>query len=276
MYPIEIAIQNFRQFLQTGSISERDVPFIKMGLEKLPFFAVPIFKKQLGRIYRVSVNNRIPDIGHNRIVELKYLRNPDKSMIQKRGRANFVAQSVLYGGFDPMTILNELKPNIGDLITITEWQLNADQYFNLVPIFKEMDTYDNNELSLKLQVEYINKTRKLEEHERNQREILLSFLTDCFAKPFGNEHSDYYLSAYFADHIFNVFENGIVDVILYPSVKVDGAFMNIAMDSEIFRTNYIVKEIKESEVIMSNHEKRQYQLAGTGSTNKINGEEIMW
>jgi hypothetical protein len=275
-YPAEITIQNLKRFLKTGSISERDVSWIDIGLKRLPFFAVPIFSYQIGRFFRVTVNNRIPEVGQNRIVDIKYLRNPDKSIVNKMGRANLVNQSVLYGGFEPMTILNELKPNIGDLITITEWQLNTDKYFNLVPIFKEMGTYDNNELSLKLQVEYINATRRLDEYERNHRDILLSFLTDCFAKPVGDFHYDYFLSAYFADFIFNVFEEGKVDVILYPSVQMDGSFMNIAMDSDVFRTNYKVKNIKESIITKAEHQKRQYLMAGNGSTSQIEGEKIIW
>lgn len=275
-YPIEIPIQNLSRFLETDSISERDIPWIELGLKRLPFFAVPIFKYQIGRIFRVTINNRIPEVGQNRIVDLKYLRNPDKSIVKKMGRANLVNQTVLYGGFEPMTILNELKPNVGDLITITEWQLNTDEYFNLVPIFKEMGTYDNNELSLKLQVAYINATRRLDEYERNHRDILLTFLTDCFAKPVGDVNTDYYLSAYFADYIFNVFEGGTVDVILYPSVQMDGSFMNIAMDSTVFRTNYKVKAIKESIITKAEHQKRQYLMAGTGNTSQVEGDKIIW
>lgn len=276
MYPIELAIQNFKQFLRTDSISERDIPFIKTGLARLPFFAVPIFKRQLGRVFRVSVNNRIFKGEQKRIDELKYLRNPDKSIVKKMGRANLVNQTVLYGGFEPMTILNELKPDVGDLITVTEWQLNTGVYLNVAPIFKKMDTYDNNELSVRLEIDYINATRHLGQQEREQREILLSFLSDCFAKPVGQEHTDYYLSAHFANYMFNEFENGAIDVILYPSVQMDGSFMNIAMDSEVFRKNYGIKEISESEVIVAKHDKRQYQLAGISTTQKVNAERIIW
>jgi hypothetical protein len=275
-YPIEIPLQHLKCFLETNSISEGDVQWIEMALQRLPFFAVPIFKRQIEQIFRVTINNRIPDIGQNRIDNLKYLRNPDKFIISKMGRANLVNQSVFYGGFEPLTILNELKPNVGDLITITEWKLKTDVFLNVTPIFKWLSNYNNNELSVLLEVDYINATRHLCEEELEQRKILLSFLSDCFAKPVGTNHTDYFLSAYFANYMFNEFQNGEIDVIIYPSVKMDGSFMNIAMDSDVFRANYVVKNIKESIITKADHAMRQYLMTGTGNTTKIVGEKIIW
>lgn len=277
MYPIESFLHNLCQFLKTGSISDKEVPFLKIALERIPFFAVPIYKKQLNRIYRLSINNKIFRGENKRIEELKYLRNPNKLIVEKMGRANLVNQSVLYGGFQPLTLLNELKPNVGDLITLTEWKLNTNNYLNITSIFKQEDEHYGNELSLKFQIEYINSAkRQLVQSEIDQREILLNFLSNCFAKPVSELHTDYYLSSYFADYIFNKFENGIIDTLLYPSVQEDGSFMNIAMDSDVFKNNYVVKEIKESIVIFADHEKRQYQMSGTGITRNLNGEQIIW
>jgi hypothetical protein len=275
-YPIEIPIQNLSRFLETDSISERDVPWIEVGLKQLPFFAVQVFRRQIGQIFRVTVNNRIPDVGGKRIEDLKYLRNPKKSIIRKMGRANLVEQSVFYGGFEPMTILNELKPNVDDLITVTEWELTTDYYLTVVPIFKKIEEFNNNGMSLDFYVDYINAIRRLDKSEVEQREILLSFLTDCYAKQVGKEHTDYFLSAYFSNHIFNVFENGTINTILYPSVQMDGSFMNIAMDSNIFIANYQVKNIKESIITKADHTKRQYLMAGTGNTSITDREKIIW
>jgi hypothetical protein len=275
-YPIEIPIQNLKRFLETDSISDRDIQWIEIGLKQLPFFAVPIFRRQIGHIFRVTVNNRIPDVGQERIEDLKYLRNPDKSIVKKMGRANLINQSVLYGGFEPMTILNELKPNVGDLITVTEWELTTDFYLTVAPIFKKIEKPINNGMSLDFHFEYIHAIRRLDNSEVEQREMLLSFLTDCYAKQVGKEHTDYFLSAYFSNHIFNVFENGTIDTIVYPSVQVDGSFMNIAMDSDVFRAHYKVKTIYESKITKAEHQKRQYLMVGKGITSKVDGDKIIW
>ena len=52
--------------------------------------------------------------------------------------------------------------------------------------------------------------------------------------------------------------------------------MNIAMDSNIFRANYQVKNIKESTITKADHTKRQYLMAGTGNTSITDKEKIIW
>lgn len=247
-----------------------------MVLDRFPFFAVPIYRRKINRIFRLTVNNRLFEGEQKRITELKSLRNPPKCMVTKLGRANFEKQCIFYGGFEPMTIMNELKPNVGDLITICEWKLITDLYLYTVPIFKPMNIYDNNGLSMDMECEYNNLIRHLPIHETESRQILLNFLTDCFAKSIDKNNKDYYLSAYFADFIFHQFENGITDCIIYPSVQIGGAFMNIAMKADIFKKNYEPFEVNESIITMSDKINRRYFMRATASSKFFEGENIIW
>jgi len=65
----------------------------------------------------------------------------------------------------------------------------------------------------------------------------------------GN-HLDYIFSAYFADKIFNQFEDGKIEAIYYPSVQDRLSFENLAIKPDVFDNKYELIEVKDNVVVM--------------------------
>ena len=87
--------------------------------EIITFIALPIFDEHnFSEIQRVTINRNVLN-GENKSIEtISFLKYPPPEYVSY-GRANVNGQSVLYATFNLMTAIKEMKPNIGDLITIS-------------------------------------------------------------------------------------------------------------------------------------------------------------
>jgi len=87
-------------------------------------------------IERVTVNKRVLKGNNVRIDKVDKLKYPPAECITKYGRANLKQQSVLYGTFNFMTAVKEMKPEKGDLISVSEWKIKNENYNLIVcPLF---------------------------------------------------------------------------------------------------------------------------------------------
>ena len=85
------------------------------------------------------MNKRLPENNNQRINETKWLGCKPADAVTSYGRMNFIGQSILYGTFAIPTAINELKPQIGDLVTISEWTLiEPNTEMVVYPIFWKM------------------------------------------------------------------------------------------------------------------------------------------
>ena len=201
------AINVIRPLLIKGSINERTVENLKHFLDGLiPFFSSPILEIGFSEIQRVTINKKLFGDVNKRIEHINFLKYPQPELVKKYGRANNIGQSILYATFSPITALNEMKPVVGDIITISTWTLPDDIKLSISPICK-ITTKDNlvyNELSIRFSIAY---EKSLHQHPKEvaaQIDELLQFVSECFAKDveYGNNY-DYFLSAYFANKVFN-------------------------------------------------------------------------
>ncbi|OOG73132.1 hypothetical protein [Algoriphagus sp. A40] len=250
----ETEVKNFQNLLEFLKRLSHDgvTPLIEKQVKSmlgfsLKFFSHLVLEDTFPEICRLTINNRI--FGENRrINEIKYLKYPPNELVKKYGRCNQPNESVLYGAFGIMTVLNELKPRVGDLITKTTWQLKSEQTLKFCPIFRNQPDGDViNPRTFEINQEFEKLIRDYPKNIKSQILDLAKFIADSFSKRItSNNHLDYVFSAYFASKIFNEFENGSIEAIYYPSVQDKLSFENIAIKPSSFDQKYELVEVKES------------------------------
>jgi hypothetical protein len=186
----------------------------------------------------------------------------------------------LYATQDIHTALIELRPEVGDLITISTWKLHNNESILLSPIFKitTLDNLTHNKASLDFLNKYNKSLNQSSTEVQEQIDELIQFIAECFAKnvEYGNNY-DYFFSAYFANKIFNEIDNGIVEAIVYPSVQAKLKFSNIAIKPEAFDKKYRLIDVSESSVdSISTKNGSGYSLKGRGDTSNIDNNKIIW
>lgn len=279
---LNLVLNSIRPFLNKGSISEVHIEHLRKILDNIPFFSAPIFNLNFPEIQRVTINKNLFDGKNERVNKITYLKYPPVEKVKKYGRANFNNQSVFYAAFDPMTVLDELKPKVGDLITISTWTSDESARLNISPIFKitTKDNLSHNALSINFMVGYENSIRKMPPKIAEQIDALILFMAECFAKDVNSgDHLDYFLSAYFANRILYEFEKGEIEAIVYPSVQKNLGFSNIVMKPDSLEKKYILKNVDESIVKATPRENGGgYYLEGTGwaKTFDLPADAIVW
>lgn len=252
----DIEVTNFQNLLEFLKRLSNDgvTPLIEKQVKlmlgySLKFLSHLVMEDTFPEIHRLTINNRI--FGENRrINEIKYLKSPPKDLVKKYGRCNQPNESVLYAAFGIMTVLNELKPRVGDLITKSTWRVKSDQTLKFCPIFRNQPEGDViNPRTFEINQEFENLIREYPKNVKKQILDLTKFIADSFSRRItSNNHLDYLFSAYFASKIFNEFENGTIEAIYYPSVQDKLSFENIAIKPTSFDQKYELVEVKESVV----------------------------
>jgi hypothetical protein len=229
-------------------------------------------------IERITVNKRV--IGENaRISEEKKLKYPPAECIKKYGRANLKYQSVLYGTFNFMTAIKEMKPEIGDLITVSRWKLKNENYSLVVcPMFLKQPSDGSTNYRLKTLYDwFIKELQKFPTPVSNSYFELHQFYSKCFAREINpNDNQGYLITALLSDKILNKYKNGIVDAILYPSTKEDLRTENIAIKKESFDAKYQLSETIEKRLLKITNNGNRYEFERLGESFKIEGNKIIW
>ncbi len=273
-------LEPLRNFLKKNSIAEREVEFIKSYLSNITLISGLTYKTRIQKLQRVSINKRLFGGENKRIEEISFLKYPPKKFVQKYGRANSPNESVLYATFDPLTALSEMRPDIGDLITVSTWKLKSNHPITVSPIFKNStkDGIVHNEVSTKAKIHYNQQRHQYDEEIQKQLDIIIQFVADCFSKEVDDaNHFDYFLSSYYANRIFWELQDGEIDAILYPSVRQSLEMTNVAMKPDIFDQHYELELVEES-VVKQNKNKAStgWHMLGTGYSKTFESEKIKW
>ncbi len=269
-----------RHFLVKNSINETNIESIRKYIDKITILTSLTYKQKIESFKRVTINSNILG-GNKRINEISHLKYPPKEYVKRYGRANNINESVLYATFDPITALSEMRPKIGDLITISTWKLKTDYDLTVTPIFKNTTKNEEvyNGVSLRASIEYRKSLQQYDDDQlKKQLDIIIQFIADCFNKEVDdNNHFDYFLSSYYSNRIFWELQNGEIDAILYPSVRQSLTLTNIAIKPKIFDANYELEKVEESIIRqIPTKEKKGWFMEGTDSSKTFDDKLIKW
>lgn len=277
---LENYINNLRNYLKQNSINENIAKHLEYFLSNnFNFITNLTFKKEIDKFQRVTVNSRVNDGKEIRITDINKLKYPPNGAA-KIGRANLVEEKILYGTDNIITALMEARAEENDLITISTWKLKTNKALTVTPIFKNFPLKSDviNIDFFKLHLEYKKKLQEYNAETQKQIDFFIQFLTDCFTKEVGdNNHFDYYLSAHYANRLFNFLDNGKIDAILYPSMKEDLMTTNIAMKHNVFDDNYELFLVEEKIVLKApRYENSFCELEPKGFSKTFENGIISW
>ncbi len=227
----EIDVKNFNGLIKylRGLTEDGVTPLIekqvKLMLDNcINFFSHLVIIESFPELKRLTINRNV--LGSNkRIREIQHLKYPPAEKVKKYGRCNLPGQSVLYSAFDILTVLNELKPQKGDLISQSTWRLKNNQTLKCCPIFRNQppDKEIINPRTYKLNQLFEKKVSDFPPNIQKQIKSLVQFIADSYSQKIDSgNHLDYIFSAYFSDKIFSQFEEGTIEAIFYPSVQQSG------------------------------------------------------
>lgn len=279
----EILLQKLyplRKFLAKNSITEGDIGGLKAYLSTVTLLSSLMYRQRIDTFQRVTINSRLFGGEQKRITDIGHLKNPPQEFVKSYGRLNSPGESVLYATFEPITALSEMRPEIGDLITISTWNLKSDYDLMVSPIFKisSKDGVVHNELSLRANLLYQNQLQQYDQNTQKQLDIILDFIAECFAKDVDDSnHFDYFLSSHYANRILSELDGGTVDAILYPSVRQSLTASNIVLKAEVFEKYYELSLVEESTVTENlTMGRKGWFLKGSGYSKTFDNGKIIW
>lgn len=272
-------INYLRNFLRKDSIRENDIEMLIRIFSEFTFISGLTFKYKLEGFRRVTINSRIFKGEEKRITDIEHLKNPPKDLINRYGRANLTQNSILYATDNPITALAEMRPKVGQMITISTWKRKTDYDVTVASIFKNSPTKNliSNGMTLRAQIEY-HKIKN--QHDKNLLKLIeeiTQFICDCFSKEVNDDnHFDYFLSSHYANQIFTVLQNGEVDAIFYPSVRQSLELTNIAMKPDVFKNNYELEHVEENIITGDLTTNSGWTMLGSGESSTFNNGKIVW
>lgn len=275
-------ITQLRGFLKKNSINENTSKKIEFILNhQFTYITSLTFKKKIYSFLRLTVNKRVNDDKSEKTIEeickLKYR----KDGAQTNGRANLIGDRILYGTDNIISALKEARVENNNVITISTWKLKDEKLLTITPIFKNFPFIYNEAFNIdfiELHKEYLLKINQNETETRQNIDLFVNFLSDCFSKDVdSNNHYDYFLSSFYANRLFNFLQNGEIDCILFPSVQDDLLAINIAMKHDVFDNNYELEKVEEKRVSILPTGKNSYcELIPIKESISFSKNQINW
>ena len=228
-------------------------------------------------LHRIVTNRRVRGQTENcrlhRIAELKYPPREKCGL----GRANWKQDSVFYGALSYVACMAEVDPQAGDLVTHSEWEpiamtetLSAMMIFESEGITAEIPF-------LRDSVKHMQRLLETEDPEtaRTIRRVS-KFMTTQFTRPTTTENRmEYLVSAVVSKHFIGL--PGPIDAIIYPSVALRLADLNVAVRPDSFDRVYYLRRAKE---ILVSATCTPHSWAGrvtaVASRQHFNKQEITW
>lgn len=287
---IEEDVKNFNNLLdclkslaENGIAPSMEKKLLSILNQVIPSFHHMILTETFPMIYRLTINRKV--IGANkRITEIMDLKYPPANKVKHYGRCNLPGQSVFYATIygancHSLVAVNEMGPNVGDLITETTWKVKENQALTYCPIFKNQP-YGRNVINPRMfEINQLHE-EKVKEYPKNTRvfiDSLIQFVADAFTKRVNpDNHLDYLFSAYFSDKILHKFEDGIIDAIYYPSVKNNLSAENLAIRTDVFENKYELCEVKDSVLIDKSEDGVSAESLSECKNFNFESGEILW
>ncbi len=243
------------------------------------------------QLYRVVINCSI--VGSKKsLTKKRFLSYPPLHIVKKIdkfNRANTPKSTIFYGAESIDTALNEIKPQIGDMVSIGVWKPTRDSgTFISYPISHNFAANGINGNSTGAMAAFL-------ELKKNQNQILGNFLEPYFqllgreySKPI-NHHYEYLISALFSTRLLEDNNNRgtyfDIECIVYPSVGNKFLTSNIAMRRDVFKKEFELDKVVEFKITDTNYGSGQKENPESISiveyenyreTNKFEENNIIW
>ena len=242
------------------------------------------------QLYRVVINENI--IGSKKSITKKgFLTYPPIHIVKKinkYNRANTPNTTLFYGSETIDTSLNEIKPKVGDIVTVGTWVPTRKCEFISFPI-------SHSEPGFGINLNSTNAMKAVLEFKQKNDKMLTDFMEPYFyilgqefSKPIKH-HYEYLISSLFAESIFDNPQNKNtrfdIECIIYPSVGNKFKTSNVAVRKDVFRHNFELKNVKEFEITETHYDRQQsiltdeiklVEFKNFKETSNINGNDIIW
>jgi len=243
----------------------------------LPLFVVdftndPFYFKQmewggLNVIHRGREITNPQNSPHPFVSDISYIPNKNLDKIKSFGRVNKMGEAMFYGSLNFATACIETLSKGEDfrktgsaMVSIGTWKF--EKPLKLVQMPHSMRVWKEFYQTVSFKSGKITEEQIIEHNEHLRKQInndlafeILELFGDAFAKFDTKNDSDYYLSNYFADRIFNrlnEFKMGEdIDGIIYPSVPSSYLENNIALKPSVIDSK--LKFIKAMQVWVVHH-----------------------
>ncbi len=219
-------------------------------------------KLTISQLYRVVINENL--IGTKESITKKGLLSYPPlhivKKINKYNRANTPKTNVFYGAETIDTALNEIKPKIGDKVTVGVWKPNLIREFNSYPI-------SHSEKSFRINPNSTHAIKAFEEIKTVNNKLFMEHLEPYlhvlgyeYSKPIKH-HYEYLVSALFSEKILNnPINKGTsfdFECIVYPSVGNKFITSNVAVRTDIIRNEFSLSKAIEFEITECHFDREQ-------------------
>lgn len=185
------------------------------------------------------------------------------------GRANLKEQPIFYCSTNRSTSLFESKPEVGEIIYLSEWKPNCDRTARVRFLLSE--NMDEGNPFFQLQLKHLDVVKQMSKSYGMQNAAHLEMVTRFLANSFVKECPPYMLSSWLANEI--MFGNLPVDILFYPSICTFQKHCNLAIAPTFVDKYLIPTEILKMEVLEFGVRNIKTLLLGTGI---VEGEKINW
>ena len=237
--------------LISGEITPDIEKYLTENFEKLLPVVPPIgYETTFSEPFtRLIINQDV--IGENSsLSSYSQLKYPPKEIEPKLdyNRASLKSKSVFYGGYGKLLAFTEVKPKVGNLVTISKWKQKNNTFILHYPIFFRKDF---SLISPEFDDDYNRVTTILRNLDKNTSDLyteILDFMSEEFQKPVqGKTKLNYIVSALFSNMLLS---NHKIKCLYYPSVAGKFSASNIACLPEVLDAFFDCIYVEES-LIMS-------------------------
>ncbi len=221
----------------------------------------------VNRVVRLVNNETVQQGARKRIREQKYLSCPSKELVKELNyynRANTPDFNVFYASDCIDTVLNELQPEPGYLVSAGIWEMtNKSKPLIIYPINHNPMAIEVNPDTRKGFIAFQKIKKKNHPLLMEFMEIFFDFISDEFAKSVDH-HMSYFFSAIFSERILldDTASDWKYDCMVYPSVGNKYSVDNLAILPEVIKKEFKLKKVIEFEVTETHYDrqpKRQSQ-----------------
>lgn len=241
--------------------------------------------------FRMVINENV--LGEKKSLNKKrFLSYPPEHVVKeinKFNRANTPGSSVFYGSETIDGALNELKPQVGDLVSVGVYEPVREKKFIAYPISHSEQGYGVNEQSTCAMEAF-------KELKGKQSKLLADFI-EPYLHILGHEfsktvkhHYEYLISSLFSEKILSAYtlKNTRFDIecIVYPSVGHKFLASNLAIRKDVFKRDFKLTKVREFVItetfyddIFDNPIPDQIKVVGYKDhkeTTTFDGNEIIW